>query len=280
MVALALLVRGKLACREKAEFLKELKNFSETVAKMEQDPENTIIMELTSSIINLIVINDCTIQSRGFWKKALEFLKKAEYYLDKDKSLTKKYLESLSKAIETVVKYEIWWRNKAVTVLVLSALVAPIIPTISLATYVPLIAISISLIDVALGVLALLGGGVGVLFRRPIIGGIYLALSLIGLYEKPLNVELKEPKPEPEISEEEVRNLFRKLYGKEGDEIFEFELYHLIVNGYTRKEALIELWKRLTGNDLSSSSRRIEGEHVSAGEGKGIKDHREKGHNA
>ena len=280
MVALAILVRGKLACREKAEFLKELKSFSETVAKMEQNPENTIIMEFLSLMINSIVINDCTIQTRGFWKRALEFLKKAKYYLDKDKALTKKYLENLSKAIETVVKYEIWWRNKAITVLVLSALIAPIIPKISLATYVPLIAISISLVDVALGVLALLGGGVGVLIRRPIVGGIYIALSLIGLYEKPLNVKLEEPKPEPEISEEEIRNLFRKLYGKEGDEIFEFELHHLIINGYTRKEALVELWKRVTGNDLSSSSVRIEGEHVRAGKGEGTEDNREKGHNA
>ncbi len=182
--------------------------------------------------------------------------------------------------VDKVVKYEIWWRNKAVTVLTVSALIAPLVPNITLATYIPLIAIAISLLDVGLGVLTLLGGGAAVFIKRPIMGGTYVAMALIGLYEKPLDVKLEEPKLEPEVSEEEVRELFRKLYGREGDEIFEFELKQLIINGYTKKEALIELWKRLTGNNLSSSSNSTKGEHVRSGKGQGAEDHREEGNNA
>ncbi len=268
-----------MGCREKANFLNELKRVSETVAKFEKDPDNTTLMEIISSLINTIIINDCTLQTRGFWKKASNFLKKAEYYLDKDKTLAKKYLQVLLETTQKVVKYEVWWRNKAVTVLVLSALIAPIIPKITLATYIPLIAIAISLVDIGLGILTLLGGGIAVLLTRPIIGGIYVALSIAGLYEKPLDVKLEEPKPEPEVREEEVRELFRKLYGKKGDEIFEFELYHLIINGYTRKEALVELWKRLTGNNLSSSTEHTGGEHVSTWKGEGTKDNRKESNN-
>ena len=87
--------------------------------------------------------------------------------------------------------------------------------------------------------------------------------AIVAALEPSLKVDIEVKKVPQKVNAEDVRKLFVEYYGeREGEELFKFELYQLIVSGKTVEEALAELWERLTSTKISSERAEVRGEHV------------------
>ncbi len=80
--------------------------------------------------------------------------------------------------------------------------------------------------------------------------GFFNFLALFSTWKKKPKYEVpKERVVEVKVSEDEVLKLLKEVYGREAEEIFEFLVTQLTVEGYSREEALAEIWRRLTGSE-------------------------------
>ena len=80
--------------------------------------------------------------------------------------------------------------------------------------------------------------------------GFFNAFSIFAPFKKKPRYEVMEKRrvrPEIKVSEEEVLRMLAEIYGKDAKEILDFLIAQLVIEGYTREEALSEIWARLTG---------------------------------
>jgi len=236
----------------------------ERVAKSEVNPDTVVLMDLLTSISNQLKPLNCTLRTGELWKKALQLLEKAKN--TNDIVMMKKYLEKVREVVEKLIEEESRWGSRVVSLLVLVAALSLMVRPLSLVSYVPWASLLLYQLSPSLSLLSLFLGGLLAFYASPLLGAFYVAASVIGGIEPPIRVDTEVSEAMPKVSKDEVMRLFVEYYGeKEGEELFRFELYQLVLSGKTEEEALAELWKRLTSTKIPSKSKGNGREHVSSG---------------
>jgi len=251
-------------CAPKRRFYDEFRKLVERVAKSEVNPDTIILMDLLTSISNQLKPINCTLRTGELWKNALQLLEKAKN--TNDIVMMKKYLEKVKEVVEKLVEEESRWGSRVVSLLVLVAALSLMVKPLSLVSYVPWASLLLYQLSPTLSLLALFVGGLVAFYASPLLGALYVAASVVGGIEPPIRVDTEVGEVAFKVNMDELKRLFVEYYGeREGEELFRFELYQLVLSGKTEEEALAELWKRLTSTKIPSKSEGSGREHVSSG---------------
>jgi hypothetical protein len=237
-----------LSCKEKELFLGALEKVILKYSKMEPTPATISIIERLTELGNLFAPRiPCSPLSSNIWKV---LTMKVEDLERLDLSYSRVLADKLLKGVNDVQRAEWEWQQRVIAMLGGLSVLTLVIHGPSVPFYLTLMSSIISL-------------------SRPLEGGVFSAIAAIVLglryplwgalaafvsagatfsFAPPvLNLEVEERERIPSPREEEVLNLFEKVYGRDGGELFRFELHQLMIYGMTKEEALREIWRRLTG---------------------------------
>jgi len=248
-------------CQPKRSFYDKFRKLLKEAAKREVAPDNTILMELLVKISSTLKPVACTLRSGEVWSEVEKLLDRLEE--TEDSAMKKAYLEKIGEAVEKLIEQEVRWNGKLVATLVSLSAFSLLVTPITLMNYIPWASLLLYSLSPTLALMVLFVGGIGTFFANPLMGGAYLVASVIAGAEAPIRVSLEVKRLPRRVDYEEVRRLFLEFYGtREGEELFRFELYQLLLSGRTLEEALAELWERLTTTKISSEEDDEGGEHV------------------
>jgi len=235
-------------CEKRKTVLKLLAHKLEELSKATPSPA---LIDTVDKLIEISHIIDtstpCAPQSRSYWKQIETLLYKvSKNNIPYSRNLSSLLLEVIPKIQES----EKTWYNSLKVSLALSTF-------LSFFGYGPFPISYLYLISWLISFPYPLWGGILALLSSVLLASSYLPLGLVlGLliltsivaYTPPsITLSVSEKEVIRVSSEEEIVKLFKEIYGREGEKLFKFELWQLMSAGYSKEEALKELWVRLTG---------------------------------
>ncbi len=230
-----------MICRYKSNFIRALEELDHKASRVGDGK----IVEKIAEIFSKITVGPCTPNSTVFWTRAVKLVKELNNVIESDRGSVRRTLEKVSKKVEEVIEWEKIYLMKLVLVMIplpfSLAIMVPITSPLDAGIYfammvnpfyASLMLLAISLISAIKNPLSL----------------IVTALTLVSMidYKKELRtVELRIEKLE-QVSYEELKRIFEKMYGKEGEEILRYEIDIRMAKGMEFEEALNDIKKTLS----------------------------------
>ncbi|ALU12725.1 hypothetical protein EYM_06815 [Ignicoccus islandicus DSM 13165] len=197
----------------------------------------------------------CSLRSWEFWRKAYLELRNA----NSDENEARK-LRALVEYLNEVNAFDIKWISVVNLVSLITLTTTVLLTGPSIPSYLGLVALLMSKIyplETLIFSSTIIPTSILIhnieMYPLASIIALLNAFSIFGVFgEKPKYREVKTTqKLEIKVSEDEILTMLKQVYGKEAKDILDFLVTQLIVEGYTKDEALSEIWRRLTGEETS-----------------------------
>ncbi len=228
-------------CKHKTNFVLALEELDHRAAKLGDGK----IVEKIAELFSKISVAHCTPYSASFWSKATSLVKELNVIIENDKTSVSRTLEMLKEKVDEVIRWERLYVMKMLLVilplpLALAAL-APMLAPIGASTY------FVMLVSPFYASLFLLFTSIFLAALNPlsIIIGV---LALVGLidYRKELKYEELKVQKVERVSYEDLKKLYERIYGKEGEEILKYEIEIRLAKGMELEEALADIKENIS----------------------------------
>ena len=229
-----------MMCKQKARFILALEELDHRAAKVGDGK----IVEKVADLFSKITVGPCTPYSSSFWLKATKLMKELSIIIENDRTSVSRTLETLKNKIDEVIQWErVYLTKLLMTVIPLPLLLALLVPKsapISAGIYFTMLAspfyASLFLILVSIPL---------VLFNP--LSALVGLLALVGLidFKKELKYEELKVQKVEKVEYEELKRLYEKIYGREGEEILKYEIEVRLAKGMEFEEALMDIKQSL-----------------------------------